>query len=595
MSNGHTMTQLSEELKAQERMTAVGALQVLDAAAGASLDRLTELAAYTFGTPIALVSIIGVDTQRFISKVGLQISGIDIRASICSHTITSPGVMVVPDLSTDPRFAANPLVSGPPFLRFYAGAPLVAKNGVAIGAVCVMGSEPRTLSDAEQQHLATFAAMAMGQLELRRLSGRQDPVSGLPNRHQFHIDYDGLLARAKGNTLHAVLLDVLDVPRQEEAGQALGMPPLEAMIHRSGVRLRVALEDIADIYHVGVSRFAFFIQQPTPADVETLLLELKQRITRPVMAAAVPMSPQFHAGICTFDPRQDDSNAVLRKLLVSLQAAIAGRRDFCWYSERRDELLRRGYRLAADAERGLRREEFYLQYQPRVDTVTRRIVSAEALIRWNHPRLGPVGPAEFIPVFERTALMPAVSGWVVDAALDQLAAWQGAGLQLSLSVNLAASDLSTEGMAERLLQKLAMRDLAPTLLEIEITEGEWLRANTVAGEQLARLAGVGVRVAIDDFGSGYSNFGYLSRLPISTIKMDKSLVDHVADDPDARLKAKAIIELAKGLGYTTVAEGVERPEQMKVLAELGCDQLQGYLFAAPLAADELAARVLAAG
>lgn len=583
------MPQLSEELKVQERMTVVGALQVLDAAAGASLDRITRLAAFAFDAPVAFVSIIGVDTQRFISRVGLEITGTDIRSSICSYTITSPDVMVVEDLGADPRFVENALVCGPPHLRFYAGAPLIAKNGVAIGAICVMGTAPRELDQQDRQHLKTLAAMAMGQLELRRLSGRQDPVSGLPNRHQFHIDYDGLVARATGNCLHAVMVDVLDVPRLDEAGQALGLPPLEAMIHRSGVRLRVALEDITDIYHVGVSRFAFLVDLPSPGDVEALLLELKQRITRPVMAAAVPMSPQFHAGICAFDPAADSSNDVLRKLLVGVQAAISSRRDFCWYSERRDELLRRGYRLAADAERGLRREEFYLLFQPRVDTLSGAMVSAEALIRWNHPRLGPVGPAEFIPVFERTALMPAVSGWVVDAALDQLALWQREGVPLGMSVNLTASDLSTDGMAERLLQKLATRDLRPSLLEIEITEGEWLRANTVAGDQLARLAAAGVRVAIDDFGSGYSNFGYLSRLPISTIKMDKSLVDHVADDPGARLKAKAIIELARGLGYTTVAEGVESLEQRQVLTELGCDQLQGYLFAAPLAAHELAA------
>lgn len=583
------MPQLSEELKVQERMTVVGALQVLDAAAGASLDRITRLAAFAFDAPVAFVSIVGVDTQRFISRVGLEITGTDIRSSICSYTITSPDVMVVEDLGADPRFVENALVCGPPHLRFYAGAPLIAKNGVAIGAICVMGTAPRELDQQDRQHLKTLAAMAMGQLELRRLSGRQDPVSGLPNRHQFHIDYDGLVARATGNCLHAVMVDVLDVPRLDEAGQALGLPPLEAMIHRSGVRLRVALEDITDIYHVGVSRFAFLVDRPSPGDVEALLLELKQRITRPVMAAAVPMSPQFHAGICAFDPATDSSNDVLRKLLVGVQAAISSRRDFCWYSERRDELLRRGYRLAADAERGLRREEFYLLFQPRVDTLSGAVVSAEALIRWNHPRLGPVGPAEFIPVFERTALMPAVSGWVVDAALDQLALWQRDGVPLGMSINLTASDLSTDGMAERLLQKLAARDLRPSLLEIEITEGEWLRANTVAGDQLARLAAAGVRVAIDDFGSGYSNFGYLSRLPISTIKMDKSLVDHVADDPGARLKAKAIIELARGLGYTTVAEGVESLEQRQVLTELGCDQLQGYLFAAPLAAHELAA------
>lgn len=585
------MSQMPKELKIQERMAAVGALQVLDAAAGASLDRITQLASYAFRAPVAFVSIVGVDTQRFISRVGLDIAGTDIRASICSHTIATPGVMVVTDLSADPRFKDNPLVAGHAGLRFYAGAPLLAKNGVAIGAVCIMDRVSRDLATDERGHLQTLADMAMSQLELRRLSGRQDPVSGLPNRHQFHIDYEGLAARVQGRTLHAVLLDVLDVPRLDEAGQALGMPPLEAMIHRSGVRVRVALEDRAAIYHVGVSRFAFLLDLADAADVEALLDELKQRVTRPVMAAAVPMSPQFHAGICAVDPRRDSSNDVIRKLLVGLQSAIHAKRNYCWYSEQRDEHQQRGYQLAADAERGLRRDEFHLVYQPRVDTHSGRVLSAEALIRWDHPQLGAVGPAEFIPVFERTALMPAVSGWVIATALDQLSAWQEQGLTLSVSVNLTASDLSTEGIADRLLGGLRARGLAADKLEIEITEGEWLRANPIAGEQLDQLAAAGVRVAIDDFGSGYSNFGYLSRLPISTIKLDKSLVDGLGSDAGARLKAKAIIELAKGLGYVTVAEGVETVEQHEVLVELGCDQLQGFLFSRPLPADAMAAMI----
>lgn len=582
------MSQIARESKSEGRKAAIGALQVMDMAAGASLDRITHLAAYAFRAPIALVSIIGEGALHVISRSGPDVGDTDPWPSICADIITSGQPRVVPDLAADTRLRDHPLVAGPPHLRFHAGVPLLAGNGVAIGALCIMDCVPRDLDADERNHLQALAHMAMDQLELRRLSGRQDPVSGLPNRHQFHIDYDGLVARANDRHLRAVLLDVLDVPRLEEAGQALGMPPLEAMIHRSGVRLRVALEDVATVYHVGVSRFVFVLDMPLAADVESLLDELKRRVTRPVMAAAIPMSPQFHAGICTIDPAGDGSNDVLRKLLIGLRASINARREYCWYSEKRDERLRRGYRLAADAERGLRRDEFHLVFQPRLDTASGRIMSAEALVRWSHPRLGPVGPGEFIPLFERTALMPLVSGWVVGTALDQLKAWREDGLTLALSINLAASDLSTNGMAERLLQDLDARGLPAGTLEIEITEGEWLRANTVAGEQLARLSTAGVRVAIDDFGSGYSNFGYLAQLPISTIKMDKSLIDGIATEADARLKAKAIIELARGLGYLTVAEGVETTGQLQVLQELGCDQVQGFLLAMPLPARELA-------
>lgn len=579
---------MPQTLQVAERMTTVSSLQALDAHAGASLDRITRLVAFSMRTPVAFVSIVGVENQRFVSRVGLEMGSTDIRYSICSYAMESRDVFVVPDLAADARFSQHPLLTGTTRLRSYAGAPLIAKNGVPIGAVCVMDKVPREFDANEREQLRTLAEMVMNQLELRTMAGRQDPVSGLPNRHQFHIDYEGHVGRMSGQArLYAVMLDVLDVPRFTEAGQALGMPPLEAMIHRCSVRVRMALEGIAELYQVGVSRFAFMAEFASDEDVSRLMAELKRRVVRPIMAAAIPMSPQFHAGVCIVDPAEDAGDDIIRKLLVGLQASISARSDFCWYSERRDERLRRGYRLAADAERALFRQEFSLQFQPRFDARTRRAVGAEALIRWTHPRLGPVGPGEFIPIFERTAVMPLVTSWVLDQALDQLALWRGQALDLQLSINLSPSDLDRPDAALEILQRLADRGLPTALLEVEVTEGEWVRENSPGTEQLRQLAAAGVRVAIDDFGSGYSNFGYLSKLPISIIKIDKSLIDGVATHPHAVLKIKAIVQLAAGLGYRTVAEGVETEAQADVLTGLGCDELQGYFLARPMGGDDI--------
>lgn len=576
-----------------ERLSTVSALQVLDETVAASLDRITQLAAHALHMPVAFVSILGVERQRLVSRVGLDIASTDIRFAICSHAISRQTPLVIADLTKDERFAEHPFVTGGPQLRSYAGAPLVARNGVPIGAVCVMDHVPRELDAQERQHLATLADTVMAHLELRTLTGRLDPVSGLPNRNQFHLDYETNVARAEENDdLFAVMLDVMDVPRMNEAGQALGMPPLEAMMHRCGVRIRVALEDVAEVYHVGVSRFAFLLQRDAAVDVEDLVMELKQRVVRPILAAAIPMSPQFHAGICRVQRARDSSNDVLRKLLVGLQASITARSDFHWYSEQRDERLRRGYRLAADAERAMFRQEFSLHFQPRFDARTRAPIAAEALIRWTHPRLGPVSPGEFIPIFERTTIMPAVTRWVLNQALDELARWQSAGMALRLSVNLSPSDLDTAGAASMILDKLGERGIPADLLEVEVTEGEWVGENSLGAAQLALLAAAGVHVAIDDFGSGYSNFGYLTKLPISIIKIDKGLIDSVATHAASRLKVKAIVDLAAGLGYRTVAEGVETAEQAAVLSELGCDELQGFHLARPLPADALRAAVL---
>jgi len=571
----------------QERMAVLGTMHVLDSESGASLDRITALAAFAFGAPVAFVSIVGEDKQRFISRIGLPVAETDIRVSVCAHAIACNEVMVVPDLRQDPRFQRNPLVVAPPHLRFYAGAPLVAKNGVAIGAMCIMDTQVREFSESDCAQLSTLAQLVMAQLELRNMSGRLEPVSGIPNRHQFHIDYAGLAQRRGGQRVFAVLLDVFDIPRANEAGQALGMRPLEALIRRAGVRLKLALEGLADVYHVGVTRFAFMVALPSAKDIEGLVDELRQRMSRPLMAAAAPMSPRFHAGICAVTLGEDTSDDVIRKMLIGLHESFEARKAFAWYSEQRDHDMRRAYRLAADAERGLRKDEFHLEYQPRYRASDLQPVSAEALLRWTHPRLGPVSPGEFIPIFERTALMATVTPWVLDAALDQMVAWWDAGHHMLLSVNLSGADLSSEDAWIRIRSKLEARLLPFDSIEIEITEGEWLRADSVAGRQIQAMADAGIKVAIDDFGSGYSNFGYLSDLPIDTIKMDKTLIDNLESDPKAKPKVVAIINLARELGYHTVAEGVETAAQLQFLREHGCDQIQGYVLSRAVSAEAL--------
>lgn len=562
-------------------------LELLEGAAGACLDRVVALAAFAFDVPVAFVVVVDQAMPHVIASSGATVAELDHRHAPWVQDGALENLTVVSDLAADPRFAGHPLVTGPRQLQFHACAPLVGADGIALGALCLMDTRPRTLDAGAREHLQTCARLAMNQLELRRLAGRVDPVSGLPNRQQFHADFEAVCARLHADATYVVMLDVLDVARANEAGQALGMSPLDAMIRRSGVRLRVALDGIAVPYHVGASRFAFLLERPSREHLEALLEELRVRVSRPIIAAAVPMSPQFHAGAYAVDRGNDRSDDALRKALIGLQAAIAGRCSVCWYSAKRDQRLRRGYRLAADAERGLRREEFHLLFQPRLRTATQQPVSAEALIRWDHPRLGPLSPGEFIPVFERTALMPKVTDWVTDTALHHLQVWQARGIPLALSINLAASDLSSESAAAALLAKAARYGVAPQHLEVEITEGEWLRPYTVSAAQLRLLADAGVKIAIDDFGSGYSNFGYLAELPVSTIKLDKTLIDSLAHQGPAYLKVKAITELARGLGYTTVAEGVERQDQLEVLAALGCDEVQGYLFSGAINADDL--------
>jgi EAL domain-containing protein (putative c-di-GMP-specific phosphodiesterase class I) len=207
--------------------------------------------------------------------------------------------------------------------------------------------------------------------------------------------------------------------------------------------------------------------------------------------------------------------------------------------------------------------------------------------------LGPVGPGEFIPVLERTALMPAMSRWVVDHALAQLARWQHSLPGFCLSLNLSARDFDDAGLWDMLSSQMAAHHVPASLLEVEITEGEWLQGHPSALPQLRAMAAAGIRIAIDDFGSGYSNFSYLSELPISLIKIDRSLVTGMAQSRTARLKVEAIIKLARQLGYRTVAEGVENEAELSLLRLWGCDEAQGYHLARPMLAEAVAHLVAA--
>ncbi|WP_265308209.1 EAL domain-containing protein [Stenotrophomonas sp. SRS1] len=568
-----------------DRIALIEALNVMDPALGTALDPIAELTAFSFGVPIAWVSILDADHQHIISGVGLALRRTDRHASICARALGSNTVMQVADLRQDPRFADNPLVTGPEQLRFYAGAPLVTKAGVALGTLCIMDRAPRQLSAKEQLQLQTLSRVVVAQMELKMSLGRREQISGLPNRHQFQADLNALSRHADTRAFTAVVLDVFDLQSANDAGQALGMKPVETLLRQAALRVQDVLRDMAQVYHIGVTRFAFLLADHSHEETEALLDRLRIRMRRPLMAGSIPMSPQFHAGVCDFLSAPGQTGDLVRKCLVAMHHAIQTDSCLCWYSQERDDALRRRYRLASDAGRGLAQHQFSLVYQPRFDLITGLPVSAEALLRWTHPMLGPVSPGEFIPVLERTALMPAISRWVIDHALAQAAQWQKRVPDFSLSLNLSPRDFDDQRVWSVLSERLHAHGLAPGLIEIEITEGQWLNHHPAALPQLREMAAAGVRIAIDDFGSGYSNFGYLSEVPISHIKIDQTLVTGLARSRTARLKVEAIIKLARQLGYRTVAEGVENEAELSLLRLWGCDEAQGYHLARPMHPD----------
>lgn len=570
-----------------ERLTLLRSLNIWETIEAPELDRITTLVAQVLQAPTVLLSLVGETEQRFASRVGFGEKRTELGASVCATAILQSEVFEIIDLAKDSRFADNRLVHGEPHFRYYAGAPLIAEGGYPIGTLCVLDVVPRQLSLAQKEQLTAFARLAMDQIALRGMVGRRDPVSGLFNRQQFNADLDALAKdRLEGNR-QLVIIDIMDLPLAYRFGQAMGMGPIETLIRKVALRLKGALLGDAEVYHVAVARFAFVL--PVSQDrAKHALREAVTAVTDHVEAEGLILTPIFHGGIAPFDAHS--AGDALRKSVTALQQALDRHALWHYYDPEGDAQRKRQYQLAADVVDGLGRGEFRLLYQPRVRLIDGRIVSAEALIRWSHPTLGEVSPAEFIPIVAGTPAIRALTDWVIEQVCQQQQAWEMEPL-IPVSINVSASDFEDGRLLERLLIRCAAHHVSPARFEIEITEGEWLADNPRVLEQLSSIRQAGIRVAIDDFGVGYSNFSYLYSIPFDVLKIDQGLVRGFLKNDRQWAMLSGVIRLSQRLDLAVVAEGVETQKEHEHLMAYGCGEAQGFFYAEPLPADLLRALV----
>jgi len=571
-----------------DRLALIRSLDLLELQGSPDLDRITQLAAQTLRAPMALITVIEEFEQRFISTAGTDLRATEREISVCAAAIEHSGVFEVEDLSQDPRFCNFRTVTEDG-MRFYAGAPLALSTGVNVGTLCVVGFEPRRLNDTERATLRMFGDLAMNQIQLLRLVGRRDPVTGLPNRQQFAADLAVLQREGRLGQRQLVLIDVMGEDATHRLTQALGVGPAESMARQLGYRIFDLLPSGTALYHVGPLRFAFHVGAVAEATLPSLLSSIRRRIVTPVNTYGLDVSASFHAGIAPFD--DDDFDDAMRRAVTALHGAVELGMAWRHYDQTRDLALRRQHMLALQVDAALRDDAFSLVYQPRLDIASGRVLSVEALLRWHHPELGSVGPDEFLPIIERTTLMPRVTQWVMQHALAQIARWDAAGRAIDLSINLSGADLEDGRIAERAYALTEQYGLEPGRIEFEITEGQWLQSES-AISQLRTLRTLGFSLALDDFGSGYSNFAYLNALPATTIKIDRSLIDGMeADGRRARL-VRTLVKLCSELGLRVVAEGVETEAQLELLRRWQCHEAQGYLISRPCSAEELQALLL---
>jgi EAL domain-containing protein (putative c-di-GMP-specific phosphodiesterase class I) len=295
-------------------------------------------------------------------------------------------------------------------------------------------------------------------------------------------------------------------------------------------------------------------------------------------------------GICMFPAEAQDEQALMKNADIAMyRAKEDGKNNYKFYSEEMNIHSFERLALETSLRRGLERSEFVLHYQAKLDLHTGKINGVEALVRWQHPDLGMVPPAQFIPLAEETGLIVPLGKWVLVTACAQNVAWQQEGLPpLHMAVNLSARQFSDEDLVKDIAAALESTGLRPELLELELTESMVIQNTERAGRVLAEIKKMGVRLAIDDFGVGYSSLTHLKRFPIDTLKVDRSFIRDLPQNAEDKALTEAIIAMGKSLNLTVVAEGVETQEQQTFLRDRACDEMQGFFFSKPIPSGEFA-------
>lgn len=572
-----------------QRLKALRELCLLDTPRDPAFDLMTTLAAKVFGTPIALISLVDEGRQWFKSQLGIEPRETPRSQAFCAYALDRTEPLVVLDTWEDARFADNALVTGSPHLRFYAGAPLVTAGGMCLGTFCVLSPMPRTeFGAAQADQLRHFARLAMMRIETLRSIGYVDPLTQLSNRTRFLEDVALWMneAPADARRLYAVAVDVCGASYFQQMQAAFGSNYAEGFLLAASRRIGQSLAP-APVYRIDGTVFACVLAAEDDTGLADQLRAMHAQFSASLEHQDIPHAPQMRLGAVELAAQANIADTA-RALGAALGHARTSRRPWSIYHAQLDVAQQRAFRILAAIPAALASaDQLQLHYQPRVDLGKGTCTGVEALLRWTHPVLGVISPAEFIPLAEKTALIREISAWVIRAALEQAERWQNAGHRFTVSLNVSALDLENDAFADLLMKLLTKHRVDPALIEIEFTESAIADDPAPVREQLMRLRDLGIQIAIDDFGAGYSNLGYLKEIPASTLKIDQSFVRVLPADMHDVIIICSIIRLGHEFGHRVVAEGIETAQAYHLLSSWDCDEGQGYWIARPMQAEQL--------
>jgi len=484
-------------------------------------------------------------------------------------------------------------------------APLAAAHDIADGidtpimcgermfgvlGVYATGTRRFGANDASFLHgVANILATAVERHEARnRLTwlAQYDPLTNLPNRRRLAQCLEDAIARAGRDGDRAAVM-FIDLDRFKNVNDMLGHGVGDQLLVQAAKRLRACARDEDVVARLGGDEFAVVLPAiAADTDAATVAARVIDALAQPFYLAGQQLFVSASVGIATYPENGRDAEALLKNADTAMYGAKnGGRNNYQFFVAAMHENAAQRLQTEVQLRQALERGEFLLHYQPKLNLAAGTISGFEALLRWNHPQRGLVPPLEFIGILEDTGLILPVGEWVIGEVCRQLAAWQAQGMTVRpVAINLSARQLQQadlDGAVERIVGRAGVD---PALLEFELTESMLMANPEAAVEILTRIKALGIRLSVDDFGTGYSSLAYLKRFPLDALKIDRTFVRDLPDDPDDAAITKAVIRLAHSLSLKVVAEGVETVDQIRELEQYACDEIQGYYVSRPLPA-----------
>ena len=518
--------------------------------------------------------------------------------SLCAEVVRTGRPAVCDDAATDPRILLPGLLARRGVASL-AMLPLVVAHQV-VGVLALFSEERGFFDETEMKLLTELASdigFALDHLDKEdRLSylAYYDEITGLPNRTLF-LERMGQHLRPREGARALLGIALIDISRFRLVNDTLGRQVGDDLLKQVAQRLQRAADDAYDVARIGINSFGVALTGARDAGAVAVAIDQLQRacFAQPFVLAGTELRMSAKAGVALYPMDGADAEALLRNAEAALIKAKASADSLLFYTAEMNTRVAEALGLEGRLRAALERGQFELYYQPKQRLASGVVAGAEALIRWNDPERGLVPPAQFIPFLEETGLIYDVGRWALHQALADNLRWRRAGRPpLRVAVNVSFLQLRHRGFIAEVREAVAHDPEAAAGLELEITESMVMDDAEHATRSLHALREMGIRIAIDDFGTGFSSLSYLARLPVDTLKIDRSFILGMDSGAQGAALVATIINLGHSLGLTVVAEGVETPEQSRHLALLGCDEIQGYLLSRPVPAGVFEARFL---